>query len=124
MRHFCDSDNVQQRAICDRYGAQFLPPAPGTRIGIALRTLGLVPLNGLRVEPENAVCGWYLWGGDEPSDDEDFYQPMCIEHIADRCPAAVPFLALPPGWRFLTADDYVDVWYDARLINDGCNRAL
>jgi hypothetical protein len=41
---------------------------------------------------------------------------MCVEHLAERCSLAPPFLGLPPGWRFLTDGDYVDVWYDADLL--------
>jgi len=111
-------DETQQRAVCDLHGAEFSPPSPGSRVGIALQTLGTQPLNGMRINPEGGVCGWYLWAGGEPSDEDDFYQPMCVEHIADKCPAAMLFLALPPGWRFLTDGEHVDIWYDAVLTED------
>jgi hypothetical protein len=64
------------------------------------------------------VCGWYLWAGAGWSDDPDFFQPLCVEHLVDRCPLAVPFLGLPPGWRFLTDGTYLDVWFDAGLVID------
>jgi hypothetical protein len=50
------------------------------------------------------------------SDATDFYQPLCVEHLADRCPLALGFLGLPAGWRFLTDDGHVDVWYDPELL--------
>jgi hypothetical protein len=109
-------DTAQQRLVCARYGAGFAPPAAGTRVGIALATLGRVPLHGLRTAADGEACGWFLWCGGEPAADADFYQPMCVEHLDAACPAAVPFLALPPGWRFLTDGTYVDVWYDAGLL--------
>jgi hypothetical protein len=28
-----------------------------------------------------------------------------------------PYLALPPGWRFLLAPGYEDVWYDPTLLD-------
>jgi hypothetical protein len=28
-----------------------------------------------------------------------------------------PYLALPPGWRFLIAPDYEDVWFDESLLH-------
>src|SRR5438067_8300825 len=90
---------AQQRAVCEEHGVDFVPPAVGSRVGIAIQTLGLQPLNGTRVEPEGGACGWYLWAGDGPSTSDDFYQPMCVEHLGDHCPAAIPFLGLPPGWR-------------------------
>lgn len=105
-----------QVAVCRKYVASFEPPVPGSRVGIALQTLGRLPLYGLRIPGTPEVCGWYLWAGEEPSDDPDYFQPLCIEHVADRCATALPFLGLPPGWRFLTDGDYVDVWYDAELL--------
>src|SRR5438034_1459031 len=105
-------DEARQRAVCDEYGAAFCPPPAGSRVGIALQTLGNQPLNGMRVEPHGGVCGWYLWAGGEPSADADFYQPLCVEHLEAHCPAALPFLGLPPGWRFLTDGEYADAWYD------------
>jgi hypothetical protein len=108
-------DQTLQKAVCDEQGAEFLPPVAGSRVGIAIETLGLQPLNGMRIDPERDTCGWYIWGGAEPSEADDFYKPMCVEHLADYCPAAMPFLALPPGWRFLTNGNHADVWYDATL---------
>jgi hypothetical protein len=88
-------DEAEQRAVCNQHGTEFLPPVAGSRVGIAIETLGLQPLNGMRIDPEGGVCGWYLWSGGEPSGADDFYKPMCIEHLADYCPDAIPFLALP-----------------------------
>jgi len=109
-------NEARQQAVCEQHGTEFLPPAPGSKVGIAIQTLRRQPLNGMRIEPEGGVCGWYLWAGDEPSTADDFYQPMCVEHLADHCPDALPFLALPPGWRFLTDGQVVDAWYDSALI--------
>jgi hypothetical protein len=36
--------------------------------------------------------------------------------LSKLCPLAAPFLGLPPGWRFLTDGDSMDVWHDANLI--------
>jgi hypothetical protein len=85
-------------------------------VGIALGTLSRSPLNGLRIHGGPGTCGWFLWAGDEGSDDPDFYSPLCVEHLAERCPLVVPFLALPPGWRFLTDGDHVDAWFDPDLL--------
>ena len=106
----------QQRTLCREHSADFDPPSLGTRVGIALQTLGSAPLNGQRILEHGSVCGWYIWGGGAPSEAPDFYQPMCVEHLAERCPLALPFLALPTGWRFLTDGEYRDVWYDAELL--------
>ncbi len=107
---------TSQEEICSRYGAAFKPPLAGSRLGIALQTLHLEPIHGLRHTPEDGTNGWYIWAG-ELSQSTDFFQPLCVEHLSDRCPVAVPFLALPPGWRFLTNGDHIDVWYDSKLLN-------
>lgn len=59
-------------------------------------------LNGLRQRPEAGTSGWYIWGGTTMSEAADFFDPLHHRHIAECCPAALPFLA-PPGWRFLVS---------------------
>lgn len=103
-----------QLRICRTYGAAFEPPAAGSKIGLAIRTLGRVPVHGVRLPPTDTTCGWYIYAGDEWSDDSDFYQPLCVEHLPEFCAFALPFLGLPPGWRFLTdGRGHMDVWQDA-----------
>ena len=91
-----------QRRVCDAYGAAFTPPSPGSKVGIALQTMNRSPIRAVRVPPTETTCGWFLFAGDEWSDDEDFYQTLCVEHVPDHCEIALPFLALPPGWQFHT----------------------
>src|SRR6266567_6634911 len=62
------------------------------------------------------TSGWYIWAGEQLSDDPDFFVPLHVEHLAMSCPAAIPYLALPPGWRFLVAPGYEDVWPDQSLL--------
>ena len=77
---------------------------------------GAEPLNGLRHPATDSTCGWYIWGGEDLRDDPDFFAPLCVEHLAEHCPEVIPFLALPPGWRFLIAPGQQDVWYDESLL--------
>jgi hypothetical protein len=108
-------EELQQR-ICRTYGVEFVPPVPGSKVGIALRTLDQVPLHGMRVPPTETTCGWYLHAGEEWSDADDFYQPLCVDHLEKYCKLALPFLGLPPGWRFITdAHGYMDVWHESAL---------
>jgi hypothetical protein len=105
------------RAICSKHDVIPEPPELGARLGIALDTLGRDPLNGLRSNPVGETCGWYVWGGDVLSDDPDFFQPLHVSHLSEQCPSVLPYLALPPGWRFLVgSNDHVDVWYDEQLL--------
>jgi hypothetical protein len=107
-----------QVAVCSRYGAQFSPAEPWLKLGISEDALrGEKPLNGLRHPPENGTCGWYIWAGSDFPDDLDFFKPIHVSHMPKHCSAAVPYLGLPPGWRFLIAPNYEDVWFDPSLMN-------
>lgn len=105
-----------QGEVCDRYGARPLPTPDDLKVGIARGGEG--PIHGLRHAPEGDTSGWYIWRG-ELSDADDFFSPLHAEHLVDELPEVVPFLALPPGWRFLLASDYEDVWYDQTLLDIG-----
>ncbi len=102
--------------VCSRFGLTPDPPAPGTTVGISRRAMaGIWPVHGLRHLPENGTCGWYIWIG-EFSQADDFFQPLHVEHLAERLPGVVPYLDLPAGSRFLIAPDYEDVWEDPSLL--------
>jgi hypothetical protein len=106
-----------QTDICQRFGAEYMPPKVDQKVGISLGSLKTLPLHALRVSPQNGTCGWYIYGG-ECSTDANFYQPLHVTHLVDYCPNIVPYLALPPGWRVLLAQDYEDVWFDGELLKD------
>ena len=78
---------------------------------------GELPINGMRVEPEGGTSGWYIWAGEELSASPDFFEAHHISHLSEICPAALKFLGLPPGWRFLAANDHIDVWEDSKLLD-------
>lgn len=107
-----------QLEVCRRFGVQPMAPEPDELVGIARNIhSGLRPLQGMRYLPEEACCGWLLWAGDEPGEEEGFFQPMHVSHLAEWAPDLVPYLALLPGWRFLIAPGYVDVWFDDALLD-------
>ncbi|WP_223645486.1 hypothetical protein [Corallococcus sp. EGB] len=112
-------DRREQIAVCDQYGAEFVDSPENMKIGIADNVKsGLLPINGLRHPIENGTAGWYIWAGkgDIPQDDPDFFKPMHVAHLPRICPGIVRFLGLAPGWRFLVAGDYQDVWFDPALL--------
>ncbi|MFZ5617590.1 MAG: immunity protein Imm33 domain-containing protein [Pseudomonadota bacterium] len=107
-----------QRALCKKYGADFLESPGHMKIGISRTVLeNLQPLNGLRHSPEGDTTGWYIWAGEEFSDDPDFFKPLHVEHVDQWSPLIRKYLGLGPGWRFVATDDYEDVWFDESLLN-------
>ena len=106
--------NQAQLDVCQRYGVAFTPPSMLCKVGISASALrGEQPLNGLRHPPESGTSGWFIWGGHELSADPDFFMPLHFYHLRERQAALLPYLPLPPGWRFLIAPRYEDVWYDS-----------
>jgi hypothetical protein len=108
----------EQQEICKKYGVMWVAAPDHLKVGIArnVRT-DLKPLNGLRHPAQGDTTGWYIWAGEEFSTAPDFFEPLHVLHLAEWCPAALRFLGLPPGWRFLVAGDHVDVWEDPKLLN-------
>jgi hypothetical protein len=110
------SDREEQEKVCTRLGVPIYPSLPHLKIGIALSTLNdRPPLNGLRHNPEGDTSGWYVWAGEYSSED-NFFDPLHIMHLSTICPEIIPYLGLPPGWRFLIAPDHEDVWVDSSLL--------
>jgi hypothetical protein len=107
-----------QAAICRKFGADPMVPGPDDKVGIARNVRdGIQPLNGMRHLPERGTCGWYLWAGEDLSQDDDFFVPLHVMHVGEWTPEVIPYLALPPGWRFLIAPGYEDVWFDEALLD-------
>lgn len=104
-----------QRQVCQRFGVEPFPAAAHLKVGVSLSVReGEIPIHGLRHSPEGDTAGWYIWAGPF-SDDPDFFVPLHVEHLAEWRPEVLHYLALPPGWRFLLAPDYEDVWEDESL---------
>jgi hypothetical protein len=108
-----------QIGLCERIGASFQPSPLWSRAGVAANLVpGAWPINGLRHPATPDSCGWYLWAGETLHTDEDFFQPLHVEHLLERSPAVMAYLGLPAGWRFLLAPDHEDVWFDPTLLVD------
>lgn len=111
-------DEGVQQAICQRFGVMYVPAPSWKNVGVARNVrAGALPINGLRHPPVGESTGWYLWAGEELSTAPDFFVPLHVEHLAEWCPDVLPYLALPPGWRFLLAPGYEDVWFDPTLLS-------
>ena len=109
--------SADQHALCARFGVRALAAEPDLKAGVAHNVRrGTLPLDGLRHPPEGDTTGWYLWAGERLSDAADFFVPVHVSHLAEWCPDALGYLALPPGWRFQIAPGYEDVWEDPALL--------
>jgi hypothetical protein len=107
----------EQQAICARFNAPYFGCDLHLKIGISSNVrAGLRPLNGMRIRPEADGCGWYIWAGEELSEASDFFVPLHALHLVEWAPLAIPYLGLPPGWRFLITEKYEDVWEDLQLL--------
>lgn len=109
-----DEQLVGPVEVCLSAGVEPQPSAPTDKLGLSRSARTEAPIHGLRVRPTPGTSGWYVWAG-EMSEDESFFEPSHICHVPSVCPLALPFLSLPPGWRFLTDGVYVDVWFDPGL---------
>jgi hypothetical protein len=107
-----------QRAVCLKYGADFLQCDDHLKVGISRNfDAHTFPINGLRHPPEGDTTGWYIWSGEQFSESSDFFVPLHSLHLQDSCPEILKYLGLGAGWRFLFAPGYEDVWFDATLLN-------
>ncbi len=107
-----------QEGVCARYGASRVACSNAKKVGIARNVLeDILPINGVRVTPKGDSSGWFIWAG-EWSDESDFFVPLHVHHLREWCPSAIPFLLLPPGWRFQVSPSHEDAWFDSDVQTD------
>ena len=105
-----------QKTYCIESGYECVPADFYSKVGFALQTMGREPINGLRHPPDGGTNGWYIWCGQSYSTEPDFFSPLHTIHLNEYCPQIMKFLGLPPGFRFMLAADWIDVWFDAKLL--------
>lgn len=106
----------EQLEICERFLVEPDAPLPDEKLGLG--PMDSYPVNGLRHPHEPGTSGWFIWSGEEIDQaDPSFFAPLHVGHLERRHPALLPYLALPPGWRFQIGPDYEDVWFDASLLD-------
>lgn len=103
-----------QKEICEKHQSKWNPINKKLKIGIG-SDLNADPIHGLRHPKEKGTTGWYIWTG-EYSESEDFFKPMCAEHLLQIRPDLIKYFGLDVGYRFLIdKNEYEDVWYDEKL---------
>lgn len=106
-----------QIETCVKYGVNCVPSPSHLKVGIARNVKdGVLPVNGMRLRPDEGTTGWFIWAGDELSQAPDFFVPLHVSHLNEWSPRVIKFMGLPPGWRFLVSDGYEDVWEDKSLL--------
>ncbi|MFS8183428.1 hypothetical protein ACMG4P_18035 [Pseudovibrio denitrificans] len=108
---------TQQKKLCSKHSAEFVSSSSTSKVGISRNVReGVLPINGLRLAPVGDTNGWYIYAGEELSSNPDFFVPLHTLHLDEWCPPIRKYLGLGPGWRFLVAGDYEDVWFDESLL--------
>ena len=104
--------------ICLKYDVKYVEAPDHLKVGISKNVKSrLMPINGLRHLPEGDTTGWYIWAGENFSEEPRFFEPLHVTHLETWCPLVLKYLGLPPGSRFLITDTgYEDVWFDESLL--------
>lgn len=69
------------------------------KIGVS-KNLEKYPINGLRRLAEKGSTGWLIWTG-EFSEADNFFQPICAEHLLQQRPEIIKYLGLSGFYVFL-----------------------
>jgi hypothetical protein len=93
-------------------------PNPDETLCLAMETLRMLPLNGLRYPLAEGSSGWYIWGGEQMLQTADFFSAVKVRDVGDYLPNIAPFLALPPGFRFrIEKGASPKAWFDGKLLD-------
>ncbi len=104
-----------QKGICNKYDSKWQPFNCKLNIGVGGNLL-YEPIHGLRHPASKRTTGWFIWTVNY-SDDDNFFEPLCAEHLLQIRPEIIKYLGLSPGFRFLTDNKgYEDVWQDDQLL--------
>lgn len=104
---------LEQKAICTKYGSNFKPLSDNDMIAIAIDTIEKQPISGrreLKVTDDPDEITWFIYCGEYNSND-DFFQPLHVSHLKALLPEVLPYLALMEGFGFVIDNEgYEDVW--------------
>src|ERR1700693_4942628 len=86
---------ASQKAFCVEHAVEYVASLRESKLGFALSTKGKIPINGLRHPAVGDTNGWYIWCGEDFSNDAKFFQPLHASHVYKDYPevAKVPWIA-------------------------------
>ncbi len=68
-------------------------------------------------DPTDYPINGLIWSNERFSEEPDFFVSLHTIRLREgRCPEIVKYLGLAPGWRFLIAPGWEDVWFDPKLL--------
>jgi hypothetical protein len=73
-----------QKAFCVEHAVEYVASLPEPKLGFAFSTKGKIPINGLRHSAVGDTNGWYIWSGEDFSNDGKFFQPLHASHVYTR----------------------------------------
>jgi hypothetical protein len=104
--------------ICRLYSENYSPVEDDQTVGISKINQKLYPINGERTKIIGIFSGWMIWFGSEIPQGKTNFESMCKVHLKNKIPLIIPYLSLPPGYRFMIDDKgFEDIWYDEKLLD-------
>ncbi|UTW45427.1 hypothetical protein KFE80_00380 [bacterium SCSIO 12696] len=101
-----------QKACCNHYKADFIPPNPDQMVAISEGVLsGTLEIEGVRYPSPEHMSGWWLTT-DLYNGDVESLETVHFSHVADARPEIAQYLALPFGYRFVLGGESEHVWFD------------
>jgi hypothetical protein len=111
-----------QRALCDHHRLPYTATLPDRTVAINLDG-DRYPISGVRESDDpryDDLSGWWIWNGERVDSQASFsaltWDAIHAADLADCCPEALLYLALPAGWRFRIAPGREEIWNDARFL--------
>lgn len=78
-----------QQEVYARFGVSANRPGAGEKLGIALSTIGALPINGLRIHLEG-TCGWFIWLTGRRRSIPDFISRFMSSTVLNTCHRSNP----------------------------------
>jgi hypothetical protein len=110
--------NENQKACCNHYNADFIPPNQDQMVAISEGVLsGALEIEGVRYPSPEHMSGWWLTT-DLYNGDVNSLKTVHFSHVAEARPEIAQYMALPFGYRFVLGGKSEHVWFDGEVAKD------